>query len=92
ALEAGAALVFDSDGVRLLPHAAAPPVPADYDAACDEVHARLLAAIARRLDGAHAPAAFLSGGVDSALLCALARHGGHAIDAWSVGFDDATLD
>ena len=57
-----------------------------------QLKSRLLAAIARRLDGARAPAAFLSGGVDSALLCALARHGGHAIEAWSVGFDDATLD
>jgi asparagine synthase (glutamine-hydrolysing) len=92
ALEAGAALVFDDAGVKTLPHAPPPPLPADYSAACDEVHDRLLAAIARRLDGARAPAAFLSGGVDSALLCALARHGGHAIDAWSVGFDDATLD
>lgn len=92
ALEAGAALVFDSSSVRALPHAAAPPLPASYDAACDDIHDRLLAAIARRLDGARTPAAFLSGGVDSALLCALARHGGHAIEAWSVGFDDATLD
>lgn len=93
ALEAGQAIEFAAAGERTLaPAAAAPPPPPTYAAACDEVQTRLLDAIARRLDGSTAAAAFLSGGIDSALLCALARHGGHRVQAFTVGFDAPALD
>jgi asparagine synthase (glutamine-hydrolysing) len=93
ALEAGQAMTFGARGAPA-PAAvlAAPAVPADYAAACTELEARLRDAIARRLAGSRASACFLSGGVDSALLCALARADGHRIDAWTVGFDAAELD
>jgi asparagine synthase (glutamine-hydrolysing) len=76
ALEAGQTVEFTASGHRELT-TAVPEVtpPATYDAACDEVERRLQAAIDRRLAGSAAPAAFLSGGLDSALLCALARTG-----------------
>lgn len=92
ALEAGQALRFLPAGEHALPQRSGTALPVDYAAACDEVRTRLLAAIDRRLQGARAPAAFLSGGVDSALLCALARRAGHPIEAWSVGFADPQLD
>ena len=92
ALEAGQAVCFAPTGQSALPQRGGTPLPPDYPAACDEVRTRLLAAIDRRLQGARAPAAFLSGGVDSALLCALARRAGHPIEAWSVGFADPLLD
>jgi asparagine synthase (glutamine-hydrolysing) len=93
ALPAGCAMSFDARGE----HAAPPPaasadVPNDYATACDAVEARLSAAIARRLDGSPAPGCFLSGGIDSALLCALARHGGFPVKAFTVGFDTPSLD
>lgn len=92
ALQAGQALGFDARGARELPRPPGPALPARYDTACDEVETRLRAAIDRRLDGARAPATFLSGGIDSALLCALARLNGHPVEAWSVGFADPALD
>lgn len=93
ALEAGQTLEFTASGQREL-NAALPEVtpPATYDAACDEIERRLQAAIDRRLAGSVAPAAFLSGGIDSALLCALASKAGHRVAAFTVGFDTPSLD
>lgn len=93
ALPAGCAMSFDAHGE----HAASPPaastdVPRDYGAACDAVETSLSAAIDRRLDGSAAPGCFLSGGIDSALLCALARHSGFPVKAFTVGFDTPSLD
>lgn len=92
ALEAGQALRLAAAGEQPLPAAPAPALPDSHAAACDTVEAALTAAIARRLDGARAPAAFLSGGIDSALLCALAVRAGFPVTAWSAGFDDPVLD
>lgn len=93
ALEAGQAVEFTANGYREL-QTVIPEItpPANYDAACDEVEQRLQAAIDRRLAGSAAPAAFLSGGIDSALLCALASKAGHRIAAFTVGFDVPSLD
>jgi asparagine synthase (glutamine-hydrolysing) len=93
ALEAGQAVEFTASGHREL-QTALPVVtpPASYDAACDEVERRLQAATDRRLAGSAAPAAFLSGGIDSALLCALASKSGHRVAAFTVGFDTPSLD
>ncbi|WP_018412992.1 asparagine synthetase B family protein [Methyloversatilis thermotolerans] len=93
ALEPGQATLFDGHGSRDLPAAThAVELPDDYEGACEQLAQRLSAAIARRLDGARAPAAFLSGGVDSSLLCALAARDGHPISAWSAAFADPALD
>lgn len=93
ALEAGQAMEFTASGHREL-RTAVPEVtlPTTYDAACDEIERRLQAAIDRRLAGSDAPAAFLSGGIDSALLCALASKAGHRIAAFTAGFDAPSLD
>ena len=93
ALEAGQAIEFGLSGTRTLQSAGAPiSVPDAYAAACDEVESRLGDAISRRLAGSASAAAFLSGGIDSALLCALAAQRGHRIEACTVGFDSPDLD
>jgi asparagine synthase (glutamine-hydrolysing) len=93
ALEAGQAIEFGPSGARTLKAAGAPiPVPDVYADACDEVETRLCDAISRRLVDSTSAAAFLSGGIDSALLCALARHRGQHIEAFTVGFDAPDLD
>ncbi|MBK1616658.1 hypothetical protein CKO44_24770 [Rubrivivax gelatinosus] len=69
-----------------------PAVPASFEAAVDAVEAALDQAIALRLDGAQSPAAFLSGGIDSALLCALAARRRPDLVALTVGFDRAPFD
>jgi len=70
----------------------AQPHPADHDSgdfegALDTLERALRVAIEHRLRGAERPAAFLSGGVDSALLCALAPRDGPPLTAVTVGFD-----
>lgn len=92
ALEAGQALRLTAAGEQSLPAAPAPTVPDSHAAACDAVESALSAAIARRLGDARSPAGFLSGGIDSALLCALAVRAGIPVTAWSAGFDDPALD
>jgi asparagine synthase (glutamine-hydrolysing) len=93
ALEAGQAIEFSPSGTRTLQSAGAPiSVPDAYATACDEVESKLGDAIARRLAGSASAAAFLSGGIDSALLCALATQRGQRIEAYTVGFDSPDLD
>ncbi len=60
--------------------------------AAEALEARLAAAIERRLAGARRPAAFLSGGVDSALLCALASRQRPDLTAITVGFEGTEYD
>lgn len=59
------------------------------DALTDELHATLRAAVARRIEGETRVAAYLSGGLDSAIVLSLARslRGGDAPTAFTVGFD-----
>nr|WP_238345842.1 asparagine synthase (glutamine-hydrolyzing) [Luteimonas saliphila] len=60
----------------------------------DELLERLDAAVARRLVADVPVGAFLSGGVDSSLVAALAaRHtGGDRLKSFSIGFDEASFD
>ncbi|MGQ9861549.1 MAG: asparagine synthetase B family protein [Thiobacillaceae bacterium] len=58
----------------------------------NELERLLCEAIRRRLDGVGRPAAFLSGGVDSALICALAARERPDLTAITVGFDGADYD
>ncbi|WP_165908367.1 asparagine synthase-related protein [Rubrivivax gelatinosus] len=93
ALEPGQALHWRAGTKRsVTPVFDAPAVPADFEAAVDAVEAALDAAIATRLDGAARPAAFLSGGVDSALLCALAARRRPDLVTLTVGFDAPPYD
>ncbi|HEY9193781.1 MAG TPA: asparagine synthase-related protein, partial [Methyloversatilis sp.] len=93
ALEAGQTIEFGPSGERTLtPADTSISVPEAYAATRDEVEAKLGDAISRRLASCSEAAAFLSGGIDSALLCALARHRGHRIEAFTVGFDAPDLD
>jgi asparagine synthase (glutamine-hydrolysing) len=73
--------------------------PTEYDASheaalIDEFGAKLDAAVARRLVADVPVGCFLSGGIDSSVVTALAmRHAGHdRIKAFSIGFDEASFD
>ena len=68
------------------------PFAATFDAAVDELDAHLRRSVRTRLAETVAPAAFLSGGVDSALLCALAATCQPHTTAITVGFDLAAYD
>ncbi|HET9645559.1 MAG TPA: asparagine synthase-related protein, partial [Burkholderiaceae bacterium] len=68
------------------------PQPIDFDAAIDDAQQRLTHAIARRLEGGRRPASFLSGGVDSALIAALAAHSRPDLTTLTVGFDGERYD
>ncbi|MFO1292831.1 MAG: asparagine synthase-related protein [Rubrivivax sp.] len=94
AAEPGVPWRWSAQGLRLLAPQSTPaaPQPPDFEAALDELDARLRQALARRLDDAVRPAAFLSGGVDSALLCALAAPQRADLAALTIGFDTAALD
>lgn len=73
-----------------------PPAPAavevTFDDAVAQLESCLQASIARRLAGAERPAAFLSGGVDSALICALAAHLRPGLPTLTVGFEGEAFD
>ena len=73
--------------------------PADYeagreDALIEEFGAKLDAAVARRLAADVPVGCFLSGGIDSSIVTALAvRHAGYErIKAFSIGFEEASFD
>ncbi|GMV45431.1 MAG: asparagine synthetase B [Pseudomonadota bacterium] len=95
AAEPGVPWRWSEEGLQLAAQesarAAAEPPP-DFEAALDALDALLRAALARRLEGAQRPAAFVSGGVDSALLCALAAPQRADLTALTIGFDAGELD
>ena len=68
------------------------PPPANLEQALDTLEVLLTRSIERRLDGASRPAAFLSGGIDSSLLNALASQEWRDLTAVTVGFEDSPLD
>lgn len=72
------------------PPAAAPPP--DFEAALDALDSRLQASVAARRPAGAPVAAFLSGGVDSALICATAARQPGVTTAVTVGFDGAGFD
>ena len=95
AIEPGQALSWTETGgleTVLLAPIAAEPQPNSFDEALDRIDALLQRSVEARLAGAEHPAAFLSGGIDSALLCALAARQRPDIKALTVGFDEARYD
>lgn len=95
AVPAGEGVVLRLDGSdteqAFPPAAFAPPTLTSAQAA-DELERQLSEAIRRRLDAVGRPAAFLSGGVDSALVCALAARERPDLTAITVGFDGQEYD
>ncbi|HMM87264.1 asparagine synthase-related protein [Azohydromonas sp.] len=89
ALEAGKLLRCSPAGIAVQPPPApdAPRPPAQFDAAVDAVEAALARSVHERLNGARRPAAFLSSGVDSSLICALAARERPDLQAITVGVD-----
>lgn len=71
-------------------HAA--PAPDDLPSALAGLDARLQRSVATRLQDSARPAAFLSGGVDSALLCAIAARQRPDLVAVTVGFEGEAYD
>ncbi len=69
-----------------------PDAVADFRQAVDTLDAHLRQSVELRLAGASRPAAFLSGGVDSSLLCAIAARQRADTTAITVGFDTAPYD
>ena len=95
AVPAGEGVVLDAQHPEVetvLPPRTAPPVAVSFDDAVAELETRLTASIVRRLDGTVHPAAFLSGGVDSSLICALAARQRPDLQALTVGFEGAGYD
>lgn len=95
AVEPGKPLVLDADGGSN--HGPSPDGRRDlgvatFDEALDVLDALLQRAVARRLNGTSRSAAFLSGGIDSALLSAIAAKQVPRITAITVGFESAGLD
>lgn len=68
------------------------PEPANFAHAIDQLDEYLNNSIASRLGGAKHPAAFLSGGVDSSLLCALAARQRPDLTTVTVGFEGDRFD
>jgi asparagine synthase (glutamine-hydrolysing) len=69
-----------------------PESPIDFDAAVDALDTHLQRSVQVRLGGALRPAAFLSGGVDSSIICALASRQRPDTTAITVGFDGPAHD
>lgn len=95
AVEAGQALRWRGHGpvvVESLAPTPAPRAPTSFPAAVDELDSKLQHSVQVRLTDAAKPATFLSGGIDSALLCALASRLRTDITAVTVGFDGAPYD
>lgn len=95
ALEAGQWLTWTADGISQPPlnkHGETPsPIPA-FDEALNTLDDLLQHSIAHRLRHIDKPAAFLSGGVDSSLICAVASGVAPQIKAVTVGFEGPQYD
>lgn len=83
--------VLGSEGVEV-ETAAAPPTPDDFDEAVNGLEWHLQRSVNQCLTSAQRPAAFLSGGVDSALLCAVASRQRPDLTAVTVGFEGGAFD
>lgn len=95
AVPAGEGVILDPQRPEVetvLQPRAFPSIEVPFDDAVTELESRLAASIGRRLDGAARPAAFLSGGVDSSLICALAARQRPDLQTLTVGFDEAGYD
>ncbi|MCI1193138.1 asparagine synthetase B family protein [Calidifontimicrobium sp. SYSU G02091] len=78
-------------GLREETAALATPV-VDFDDAVDALEQHLQRSVGQCLEASQSPAAFLSGGVDSALLCAVAGRQRADLTAVTVGFEGAAFD
>lgn len=92
AVAAGQSLVLQADRASTLsspvvPNKAGAHHPVDLPEAIEALEQRLTEAITACLQGAERPAAFLSSGVDSSLICALAARLRPDLTAITVGFD-----
>ena len=67
------------------------PFLGTFDDACEAVQATLEVSVARRLRADVPVALFLSGGVDSSLIAAMARTHGN-LQSYAIGFDNTYLD
>jgi asparagine synthase (glutamine-hydrolysing) len=95
AVEAGQLVRWDAGGQvsRTWPaSAAAGTTPADMPQALDRLDALLQRGVRVSLSGSSRPAAFLSGGIDSSLICAMAARQHKGIKALTVGFDAMPFD
>lgn len=95
ALEAGHLLTWTAAGVsqhRPELRTDSPPPAPSFDEALNTLERLLRDSVARRLRDIDQPAAFLSGGVDSSLICAVASRVQPRITAVTVGFDDPSFD
>lgn len=68
-------------------HSSHPPIESEADA-LEKIEERLIRSLALRLDTSAPTAALLSGGVDSALLCALASAQGKKLHTFTLGYDE----
>ena len=95
AVEAGQLLRWTPAGMEASPVPGNEPEtesPADFTAAVDALDGYLQRSLQVRLADTSRPAAFLSGGIDSALICALASRQRPDTTAVTVGFDGAAHD
>lgn len=97
AVEAGQLLRCNASGIEPMvwPESGierAPTAMARFADAVDLLDSHLLRSVQARLSDSTTPAAFLSGGVDSSLLCALASRQRGAVTAVTVGFEPAPYD
>ncbi|HSJ09339.1 MAG TPA: asparagine synthase (glutamine-hydrolyzing) [Longimicrobiales bacterium] len=94
-LEPGCALVMEQGSIRTLRYwgidTSAPRSLLTYDEAVRELRTRLDAAVHSRLVSDVPLGVFLSGGIDSSTVAALAaRHG--ALETFAIGFDEPSFD
>ncbi len=95
AVEAGQLLCWSRVGVDVLPWPAGEvggTAPATFAEAVTALDSELQRSVRTRLAGSSRPAAFLSGGIDSSLLCAMAARERGDLTAVTVGFDAAAYD
>ncbi len=95
AVEAGQLVRWSTRGVESLscPASNATVVsPSNIAEAAGMLDVHLQRSVKNRLAGSIRPAAFLSGGIDSSLLCAIASHQRRDVTALTVGFEGASYD
>jgi asparagine synthase (glutamine-hydrolysing) len=96
AVDPGSLLRFDGKNVTLIPPPDLEPIDTyslSFDEAAQTVEELLKESIGTRLAGKCLPAFFLSGGIDSSLLCSIASElAGKGINAFTVGFKEQHFD
>lgn len=95
AVQAGHLVCWSPRGLDVRPIAGPEPdeaAPHDFAVALDRLEAHLTRSVRRRLEHSERPASFLSGGIDSALLGAIASRQRKDLTAVTVGFDNGPDD